>query len=139
MIRRVTRWVTSFGIAVLDGGNVPGMLNCQNTEYRIPITIEYDDGTGEPLPATRERVVEGWVHGTWQDGYVAMRFANYRDAPAHDLLPARLIITEPVPEMTLLAAVEAYVKERGAPADPNYMPYRNIYEAAARERAKVKP
>ena len=133
MKRRVTRWVTSFGIAVLDGGNVPGMLNCQNTEYRIPITIEYDDGTGEPPPATRERVVEGCA-----DENGRFLYSPHLKCSDSSHRPARLIITEPVVEMTLMAAVDKILRLWRKASDPIETPeMRMLSEAAAREHAKV--
>ena len=85
MIRRVTRWVDMLGMPHLKNGDylVPVWNKSDGKDY--PITIEYDDGTGEPAPKTRERVVES-------DGVAAKLTAA--ECKALDLIIAAVVATE---------------------------------------------
>ena len=144
MIRRVTRWVSDYGIGVLfDGKSHVAVTPEMSHQSRIgdfynpnPITIEYEDGKPAPQPATRERVVEGFIsqgdmYGTSQDP--TMRLLSLKEDWCYTI-PARLIITEPVVEMTLLEAVEHY---RDNPGPRSVQMWIDVLNAAARERAKV--
>ena len=142
MKRRVTRWVTDRDVA--DALNRDCVMNVdwplatfQKREgFPVCVTIEYEDGKPAPQPATRERVVEGFISkgdmdGTCQDP--TKRLLSLKENWCYTI-PARLIITKPVPEMTLIEAVDK-------PVSAGRMPYNAewdaIVRAAARERAKV--
>ena len=133
MIRRVTRWVDMLGMPHLKNGDylVPVWNKSDGKDY--PITIEYDDGTGELLPATRERVVEGCA-----DENGRFLYSPHLKCSDSSHRPARLIITEPVVEMTLMAAVDKILRLWRKASDPIETPeMRMLSEAAAREHAKV--
>jgi len=162
MIRRVTRWVSDYGRGVLFDGEpikygTPNLREKCTGGYCNPITIEYDNVVvckcapknrpckcgkqPAPAPRTRERVVDVSIPNgaAVVDPAYGQRFYCYplsnNKRPKNDELLARLIITEPVPEPTLLEAAETLLAEV-IPASHHVYLYDEVRAAIARERAK---
>jgi len=126
-IRRVTRYVVKDWIEDWIDNYMPG----PGGNIQTPVTIEYDDGKEGPQVKTRERRVEGCVGDFLGDGY---RF--YTPHTGGCASPsATLIIHEPIPEPTLVEAVEAYksVIMNGPPAGREWAA---VCDALAREKQK---
>lgn len=100
MIRRVTRWVSKEKLAHLTHGDLRQSValvtkGSDAGSNSADITIEYDDGEPE-MPKTRERVVEGYSAKSGTSYVFAESYGN-ACFTFKEYLPARLIITEPVP------------------------------------------
>jgi hypothetical protein len=103
-IRRVTRWAP-----VPEKLGEPyclGMPKCCKE-----VTLEWEDGKEEPQVKTRERRIAGW--GRINDELHTFFMSEEESVGANKdgLVPATLIIHEPVQEPTLVEAVEAAVKK----------------------------
>jgi hypothetical protein len=114
-IRRVTRWFTRTGLAGLEMGYDASAVGERMNHHNVPVTLTWDDGKEEPQVKTRERRVECFVMrsvdgGICRDSEDGMPFLYRGKEETDEYLPAVLIVTEPVPEPSLVEAVEALDK-----------------------------
>jgi hypothetical protein len=143
--RTVTRWHHNPELIGADRNDVVICKEC------IPVKMEWDDGLPEPSKCphdwpeamggseclklnqsseTRERRVEGFVGESMiPESFISAPLNN----PMKEWIRATLIIHEPVKEMTLVEAVEAYLNTSACTSAERYNAMR---EALAREKAK---
>lgn len=143
--RRVTRYVSDGGLMELrERWHNVSVQPTKDDCFCNPITIEYDDGEEEPQVKTGERRVEGWGRIEDRGRTFFMSDSEMGDGNNAGLERATLIIHEPIPEPTLVEAVEAHINKWGRPgssSQPKALEtdgdtYTSMYEALKREKSK---